>query len=80
VVDKGLKQYFQLKTYVEDRPGHDRRYAIDPTKVETELGWRPSLTLEEGMRKTIGWYIDHQNWCEQVSTDYRRERLGLIDD
>ncbi len=79
MADGGMKEYSQLKTCVEDRPGHDRRYAIDSTKVETELRWRPSLTLEEGMRKTIGWYLDHQGWCEQVSTKYRRERLGLID-
>ncbi|HUV14669.1 MAG TPA: dTDP-glucose 4,6-dehydratase, partial [Acidobacteriota bacterium] len=79
MADRGMKEYSQLKVYVEDRPGHDRRYAIDSTKVETELQWRPSLTLEEGMRKTIGWYLDHQGWCEQVSTEYQRERLGLIE-
>jgi dTDP-glucose 4,6-dehydratase len=75
----GKTAYSQLKTYVADRPGHDRRYAIDPTKVESELGWRPSLTLEDGLRKTIAWYLDHMGWCELVSTEYQRERLGLVD-
>jgi dTDP-glucose 4,6-dehydratase len=75
----GKTRYTQLKTYVEDRPGHDRRYAIDPTKMESELGWRPSLAIEDGLRKTVAWYLDHRGWCEHVSTEYRRDRLGLVD-
>lgn len=79
LVRAGQSEYLDLKTYVKDRPGHDRRYAIDPTKVEDELGWGPARSLEEGMRETVGWYIHHRRWCEQVSREYRRERLGLVD-
>ncbi|MEO1217719.1 MAG: dTDP-glucose 4,6-dehydratase [Bacteroidota bacterium] len=61
-----------LITYVTDRPGHDHRYAIDPTKLRTELGWRPSLTFEEGLEKTIDWYLANQEWITNVrSGDYR---------
>ena len=51
-----------LIQYVQDRPGHDRRYAIDNTKISTKLGWQPSYTFEDGMRKTIGWYLDNKYW------------------
>ncbi|MFZ0429712.1 MAG: dTDP-glucose 4,6-dehydratase [Acidobacteriota bacterium] len=74
----GARAYGDLKTFVPDRPGHDRRYAIDTGKVEKELGWQPSHTLETGLRKTVSWYLDHADWCEAVqSRGYRRERLGL---
>lgn len=53
--------------FVEDRPGHDRRYAIDPTKIERELGWRPAYTFEEGLRETVAWYLGHQDWVEAVT-------------
>jgi len=63
----------QLITYVKDRPGHDRRYAIDATKVSTELGWKPSVTFEEGLRITIDWYFDNQEWLKHVTSgDYRK--------
>jgi dTDP-glucose 4,6-dehydratase len=52
----------QLITFVTDRPGHDRRYAIDPTRIRTELGWRPSVTVEEGLRRTVEWYLANENW------------------
>ena len=52
----------RLITFVTDRPGHDRRYAIDPTRIRTELGWRPSVTVEEGLRRTIAWYLDNESW------------------
>jgi dTDP-glucose 4,6-dehydratase len=67
-----------LITFVKDRPGHDRRYAIDTGKIERELGWRPATTFTNGLRDTIQWYIDHQDWVDHVTTGkYRRERLGL---
>jgi dTDP-glucose 4,6-dehydratase len=67
-----------LKTFVSDRPGHDRRYAIDATKIRRELGWRPRHTFESGLRETVRWYLAHRNWCAQVqSGQYDRERLGL---
>ncbi|MEM9569104.1 MAG: GDP-mannose 4,6-dehydratase, partial [Cyanobacteria bacterium P01_E01_bin.34] len=53
-----------LITFVTDRPGHDRRYAIDATKIETELGWTPAVTLEQGLEKTVQWYLDNQEWWE----------------
>ena len=52
----------RLITFVTDRPGHDARYAIDPTRIRSELGWRPSVTLEEGLRRTVRWYLDHEAW------------------
>lgn len=62
-----------LITYVKDRPGHDRRYAIDNTKITSQLGWKPSYTFEQGMKETIQWYLDNQQWIERVvSGDYQR--------
>ena len=67
----------QLKTFVKDRPGHDHRYAIDFSKINNELGWNPSFSFEEGMEQTVEWYINHQEWCDNVlSGNYQRERLG----
>ncbi|MDQ3941903.1 MAG: dTDP-glucose 4,6-dehydratase, partial [Actinomycetota bacterium] len=67
-----------LITFVADRPGHDRRYAIDAGKIERELGWRPEETLETGMEKTVRWYLENRWWCEAaLSRGYRGERLGL---
>ncbi|NYE30231.1 dTDP-glucose 4,6-dehydratase [Rhodanobacter sp. K2T2] len=66
-----------LITYVKDRPGHDRRYAIDSSKLQNELGWRPSQTFETGIRETVDWYLSHQNWTQRVlDGSYRMERLG----
>jgi dTDP-glucose 4,6-dehydratase len=62
-----------LIQFVEDRPGHDRRYAIDPSKVEQELGWRPAETFESGLAKTVQWYLTHRSWVEKVrSGEYRQ--------
>lgn len=73
-----IKNYETLITYVKDRPGHDRRYAIDASKIERELGWKPEETFETGLRKTVEWYLDNQEWCQQVqSGSYQRERLGF---
>lgn len=67
-----------LIEFVRDRPGHDRRYAIDTTKIERELGWQPQETFESGLRRTIAWYLENMAWVERVqSGGYRRERLGL---
>ncbi len=67
----------KLKTFVKDRPGHDHRYAIDFSKIKNELDWAPSFSFEEGMEKTVDWYLSHQEWCENVTSGkYQRERLG----
>lgn len=63
----------QLITYIKDRPGHDRRYAIDATKINKELGWKPSVTFEEGLKLTIDWYFDNQEWLKNVTSgEYQR--------
>lgn len=62
----------QLITYIKDRPGHDRRYAIDATKIKTELGWEPSVTFEQGLEITIDWYLNNQEWLDHVTSgDYQ---------
>ena len=62
-----------LITYVTDRAGHDLRYAIDSTKLRNELGWEPSLRFEEGIEKTVRWYLDHQEWLDSVTSgDYQK--------
>jgi dTDP-glucose 4,6-dehydratase len=70
-----------LMQFVKDRPGHDRRYAIDPALVETELGWRPFETWESGLKKTIRWYQDNDDWLERVRSgayrDYYRSQYGF---
>jgi dTDP-glucose 4,6-dehydratase len=67
-----------LITFVEDRPGHDRRYAIDASKIRDELGWTPNETFSTGLRKTVAWYLENSEWVEQViSGAYRGQRLGL---
>jgi dTDP-glucose 4,6-dehydratase len=68
----------RLITFVADRPGHDRRYAIDAGKIDRELGWRPRETFETGLRRTVAWYLANEDWCRNVqSGGYRQERLGL---
>lgn len=74
----GITNYTDLITYVSDRPGHDTRYAIDASKIEKELGWTPDETFSSGLRKTVQWYLDNQDWCDRVlDGSYRGERLGL---
>ena len=66
-----------LIEFVKDRPGHDIRYAIDPTKIENKLNWRPSFSFDEGLRHTVKWYLNNQNWCDQIlNGSYQLERLG----
>jgi len=78
LVVRGLTEYAALKTFVPDRPGHDRRYAIDATRIREELGWKPAHDLDSGMARTVHWYLEHRDWCDAVqSRTYRRERLGL---
>ena len=68
-----LTTYRSLITYVTDRPGHDRRYAIDARKIERELGWKPAETFETGIRKTVEWYLNNQDWVSNVlSGEYRQ--------
>jgi dTDP-glucose 4,6-dehydratase len=64
-------------TFVTDRPGHDRRYAIDAGKLEQELGWKPAETFESGIRKTVQWYLEHQSWVGNVTSGAYREWLGV---
>lgn len=67
-----------LIEFVPDRPGHDRRYAIDPTKIESELGWRPMESFESGLAKTVRWYLDNRPWWEEIlNRGYKTERIGL---
>lgn len=65
--------YRDLVTHVKDRPGHDRRYAIDDTKIATELGWKPAVTFEEGIRQTVRWYLDNAGWVDSVTSGSYRE-------
>jgi dTDP-glucose 4,6-dehydratase len=75
---KGRSGYRALKTFVPDRPGHDRRYAIDATKIGRELGWTARYRFDAGLHATAGWYLDHLDWCATVQAGrYNRERLGL---
>jgi dTDP-glucose 4,6-dehydratase len=72
------RPYSELIEFVADRPGHDRRYAIDASKLRSDLGWRAVHTVEEGLRKTVRWYLDHGAWCARAGAGkYGRERLGL---
>jgi len=73
------RHYSDLITHVQDRPGHDRRYAIDASKIQRELGWQPEETFESGIRKTVQWYLDNLEWCRRVQDgSYQRERLGQL--
>ena len=63
----------KLITFIEDRPGHDLRYAIDASKIKKELGWKPSVTFEEGLEKTIDWYLENEIWLKNISSGKYRE-------
>ncbi len=80
LIEAKIDRYGDLKTFVVDRPGHDFRYGIDPTKIQSELGWVPTHTFEAGLRRTIQWYVDNRQWCDVVTEQsYQGERLGLKD-
>ena len=73
------KSYESLITYVSDRPGHDRRYAMNCQKINKELGWAPKESFQTGLEKTVNWYLTHRDWCQAITSGkYRRERLGLL--
>jgi len=66
-----------LITFVEDRPGHDKRYAIDASKIQAELGWRPTQSFETGLDRTVAWYLAHESWWRTLRDRYAGQRLGL---
>ncbi len=75
----GHSKYQDLITYVSDRPGHDRRYSINCDRIERECGWSPSETFDSGIRKTVAWYLENQDWCNEIAErKYSRERLGTV--
>ena len=76
---EGIKHYKDLINFVKDRAGHDLRYAIDASKIAEELNWKPIETFESGIKKTVQWYLDNQDWCQNVQDGkYQGDRLGLI--
>jgi len=78
LASRGKRGYDELLTFVKDRPGHDRRYAIDCSLSEGELGWKPQYRFEDGIRQTVKWYLEHGDWCHRVQeSNYDRSRLGL---
>ncbi|HSP43589.1 MAG TPA: dTDP-glucose 4,6-dehydratase, partial [Luteolibacter sp.] len=77
--DRVTQSADELITFVKDRPGHDRRYAIDPARIERELGWSPHENFASGLRRTIQWYLDHEQWVAAIENgSYRGERLGTL--
>jgi len=75
----GVKRYADLMTFVQDRPGHDRRYAIDAFKIHEQLGWKPAESFASGLRKTVAWYLDNRDWWQRVlDGSYRLERIGTV--
>ena len=76
---KDKKPFSDLIQYVEDRPGHDFRYAIDANKIKSKLGWTPSESFQSGIKKTIEWYLNNQEWLESIyDNTYRQSRLGIL--
>ncbi len=76
--DSPHRPHEKLIAFVTDRPGHDARYAMDFSKLEKELGWRPRMSLREGLRRTVAWYVENRVWCEEMAARYKGERLGTI--
>jgi dTDP-glucose 4,6-dehydratase len=78
IPESSYRPHANLITFVADRPGHDRRYAIDAAKIARELGWKPQETFESGLRKTVEWYLNHRSWWERIAErGYQGDRLGL---
>ena len=78
---EGSKKYSSLIKYVEDRPGHDFRYAINNSKIKKKLGWEPIESFDSGIKKTIRWYLDNEDWWREIQNKtYKQERLGLINE
>ena len=74
----GISSYSELITYVEDRPGHDVRYAIDSTKIKNNLGWSPKEHFESGIFKTVQWYLENLSWTDNIQNgNYKLERIGV---
>ncbi len=73
----GTASYADLVEFVKDRPGHDRRYAIDPSKIQRELGWQPAHDFHRGMAATVDWYLANLDWCRAVHPDDELRRIGL---
>lgn len=79
VKEPKVKNHIDLLSYVTDRPGHDRRYAIDASKIKNELNWHPQESFETGMRKTVTWYLENQDWCKHIlDGSYKLERQGNL--
>lgn len=80
LAQKGIRNYTDLITYVPDRPGHDRRYAIDPSRVKAQTGWQPVMGFADGLRQTVRWYLDHPDWVEHVRSgtyqDWMKQNYG----
>jgi dTDP-glucose 4,6-dehydratase len=77
--DGAGRPHEHLINFVADRPGHDRRYAIDASKIRRELGWVPRETFKTGLRKTVRWYLDNAQWWKRIRSGlYRGERLGIL--
>jgi dTDP-glucose 4,6-dehydratase len=75
----GMAPRRSLVSFVADRPGHDHRYAINPAKIEGELGWRAKETLATGLRRTVRWYLERRDWWEPLRSSYSGQRLGLVE-
>lgn len=80
LAERGIHDYGELKHFVADRPGHDQRYAIDATKIATELGWQATHNFDDGLAETIRWFLDNRAWCDTVQANQQRKRLGLGDE
>ena len=73
-----LNSYLDLVTYVDDRPGHDLRYAIDSQKIKNELGWEPTENFDSGIKKTVNWYLNNRQWSDNIQNgNYQLERIGV---
>jgi len=76
---ENLDCFADLITFVRDRPGHDVRYAIDATRIQNELDWQPKESFATGLEKTIDWYLDNTEWCDNITSgNYQRDRLGTL--